>query len=124
MKHLLTFALSLSFLACGNAQQPPPRPSPSIKQGVYGFTSYFDDVCTSVCEVRHTSMSIVAMRDKRDDVAYTATSAKETGFYEIAMAAGTYQLCTTFRRCTTITIEQDKLVEANYEMGAGPGWSL
>ncbi len=53
---------------------------------------------------------------------HAQTVSDQRGFYELELETGDYWVCTSFRRCVDVTIEEQTLLQLDYEFGAGPGW--
>ncbi|QDE95871.1 hypothetical protein BHS05_08275 [Myxococcus xanthus] len=115
----LLAVMSLSSLACGDGD---PEEAVTISQGVYGMTSYVNDVCSSGCERDPRSMTLLVKSLPQDTDVASVTS-NEDGFYEVALALGDYRICTTFGRCTDFSVGVNEVVRLDYEMSVGPGWS-
>ncbi|QDE67004.1 hypothetical protein BHS09_08255 [Myxococcus xanthus] len=115
----LLAVMSLSSLACGDSD---PEEAVTISQGVYGMTSYVNDVCSSGCERDPRSMTLLVKSLPQDTDVASVTS-NEDGFYEVALALGDYRICTTFGRCTDFSVGNNEVVRLDYEMSVGPGWS-
>lgn len=111
--------MTLSSAACGDFN---PEEAVTISQGVYGMTSYADDVCAPRCDHGPMSMTLTIKSLPQDADVASVTSDKD-GFYEAALALGEYRICTTFGRCTDFSVGTDELVRRDYEMSVGPGWS-
>jgi hypothetical protein len=45
------------------------------------------------------------------------------GYYEIALDAGHYVICTSFRRCTELDLDGKNVHRLDYDFSVGPGWS-
>ncbi|MCP3102293.1 hypothetical protein LZ198_25820 [Myxococcus sp. K15C18031901] len=113
-------ALVLGGLACGGDFDP--EVAVSISQGVYGVTTFVDDVCPSGCDVEATSMTLVVRALPSEEEVATPKSDRD-GFFQVELASGDYRLCTTFDRCTDFSVATAERVRRDYEMGPGPGWS-
>ncbi len=111
--------MTLISVACGDVD---PDEAVTISQGVYGMTSYVNDVCSSECEREPRSMTLLVKSLPQDMDVASVTSNKD-GFYEAALVPGDYRICTTFGRCTDFSVGIDELVRLDYEMSVGPGWS-
>ncbi|WIG95626.1 hypothetical protein KGD87_34975 [Myxococcus sp. SDU36] len=111
--------MSVSSLACGDVD---PEEAVTISQGVYGMTSYVNDVCSSGCEREPRSMTLLVKSLPQDTDVASVTS-NEDGFYEVALVLGDYRICTTFGRCTDFSVGSNEVVRLNYEMSVGLGWS-
>ncbi|GHG70631.1 hypothetical protein [Comamonas sp. JC664] len=112
--------IALGGSACGDANTLDAL---SISQGVYGLTTYAEDVCTGKCDAGPKSMTFSLRALPGETDVGTVTSSRE-GFYEVALEPGGYRICTTFERCTDFTVEAGQLVRLDYESSVGPGWSL
>lgn len=111
--------MSLSSLACGDVD---PEEAVTISQGVYGMTSYVNDVCSSGCEREPRSMTLLVKSLPQDTDVASVTS-NEDGFFEVALELGDYRICTTFGRCSDFSVGSSEVVRLDYEMSVGQGWS-
>lgn len=111
--------MALSSVACGDLD---PEEAVTISQGVYGMTTYVDDVCASRCEREPRSMTLTIKALPQEADVASVTSSKD-GFYESALALGDYRICTAFGRCTDFSVGTDEAVRLDYELSVGPGWS-
>lgn len=105
--------------ACGDSN---PLDALSIAQGVYGLTTYADDVCTWECDTGPMSMTF-SLRALPGETDVASVRSSREGFYEVALEPGSYRICTTFERCRDFTVEEGQLVRLDYEFSVGPGWS-
>jgi len=46
------------------------------------------------------------------------------GFYDLGLSPGTFWICTSFRRCTEVSIPSRTNLALDYDFGPGPGWSV
>ena len=54
--------------------------------------------------------------------AVASATSNAAGFYELPANAGSYWLCTSFFRCTSVSLAADEKQRRDYAFGAGPGW--
>lgn len=111
--------MTLSSVACGDVD---PVEAVTISQGVYGMTSYVNDVCPSECEREPRSMTL-RVKSLPHDADVVSVTSNEDGFYEASLVMGDYRICTTFGRCTDFSVGVNEVVRLDYEMSVGPGWS-
>ncbi|NVI96906.1 hypothetical protein HV824_02050 [Myxococcus sp. AM009] len=111
--------MSLSSLGCGDFN---PEEAVTISQGVFGMTTYVDDVCSSGCEREPRSMTLL-IKSLPQDTDVASVTSNEDGFFEAELALGDYRICTTFERCTDFSVGSNEVVRLDYEMSLGPGWS-
>ncbi len=101
----------------------------SIAQGVYGLTTSYDDVGDNPIEI-YSGFNIDVFYEKpssdlnEDVVPLASAESDDNGFYEIALQSGEYCVCTTFRRCLNVSIQENEALRLDYEYSVGPGWSL
>lgn len=115
---------------------PPPldtsyiEDSVSIHQGIYGLTTAQDDVGyydpVEVFPGFHVDVFFDApSRDLDQEVMpLLSTESDYRGFYELPLQTGEYYVCTSFRRCTTVSIVDGKALRLDYMFDNGPGWSF
>ena len=101
--------------------------TPTVASGVYGCVTRSDDVGdpdTAALPNFHVDVFAMMPPPTPGDglVPLTESTTDEVGFFEVALAPGTYWLCTTFRRCIMIEIPASPPVRRNYDYGFGPGW--
>lgn len=94
----------------------------TITQGVYGQTTFLDDVCPSGCEPQYKSMKLVVSGKTPPQAAVTITS-DDKGFFQLGTEPGDFEICTEFDRCIEFTVAANAKIRLDYEMSAGPGWS-
>jgi hypothetical protein len=101
----------------------------TIDQGVYGQATTYDD--TSGGEVEYMEgldVEVFLEQPSTDpeDGATPHASARsgERGFWEIELAVGDYWLCTSFRRCIFIAIDEGTLLRKDYVFGFMGGWPM
>lgn len=54
--------------------------------------------------------------------AIASVKSSQVGFYELPAVAGSYWLCTSFFRCTSVTLGAGENKRRDYDLGVGPGW--
>jgi len=101
----------------------------TISQGVYGQATKLDDVGENDI-VSYEGFGIDVFDEPPstdpDDGMETLVSTEtvDQGFYEIELDTGNYCICTTFRRCVSVNVVENRLLRIDYEFGVGPGWSF
>ncbi len=97
----------------------------TIQQGIYGQITSLDDVGSDNDPKYLPGFGVdvfaVPAGDALADPIASAVS-NGRGFYEIDVPAGEYVICSSFRRCVSISVAQG-LLRIDYESGVGPGWS-
>jgi hypothetical protein len=101
---------------------------PSIGSGTYGCVTSSDDVGPPQ-PATATPSFVLEVFDTNppptpDDGLTPVASAKtdSMGFFEIALAPGSHWLCTSFRRCTPVTITDGATKAQNYALGESVGF--
>ena len=100
-----------------------------ITQGVYGQVTSQDDIGSNPVEYfpefRIDIFDYEPSDNPNDGAAiHLSAESDDRGFFEAQLKTGTYWICSFFRRCTTININENKIIRMDYEFSAGPGWSL
>ena len=125
MKYLRTasiFAL-VSLNSCG--VDPNIESMLTIHQGIYGQTTSASDVAPDTSS-HYNQMEIRVFPEMSTFAGVppiATTTSNDRGFYEIALEPGSYQLCTSFGRCVTATVQANSHPRWDYEFSAGPGWT-
>ena len=89
----------------------------TIQQGVYGQLVQGCD--TSGCQDQPAAGEHVVVYAASESSAFASADADGDGFYEIALPAGDYTLCTY--NCTQITVPDHALVRYDWTSGPGGG---
>lgn len=122
LKSIFAACVALS-AACTDGADTNVERFVSIGNGVYGQTTTFDDVGNNSVEPHSMMLRIEHADGHTDSVAPKSVTSDSRGFYELAVGAGSYRICTTFDRCESLTISTDQLWRCDYELGPGPGWN-
>lgn len=114
--------------SCGRGAEDCRARQPSQAEGVYGCVTSANDI--GKVEVRPLpGFSIQAFQSEPpptpDDglVPWMETKSDAAGFYALSLSAGSYWICTSFRRCVAVAVPAGENVALHYEFGLGPGWS-
>src|SRR5437870_1865164 len=110
--------LLLVAAACGVDRDVEHRVT--ITTGVYGQTTSSSDVGSD--RGPHYYQMDIELRDHTDARLAQARSG-EQGFYELAAVPADYRICSSFGRCTDITIAANQRLRCDYEFTLGGGWS-
>jgi len=124
------FAAAGLVLSCGSERKEPDCLGlrPQQVEGIYGCITSANDVgAPSVAPLPGFPVQAFTSQPPPtpDDglAPFRETRSDAAGFYALPLPAGSYWLCTTFRRCTAVTVPPQVNVPLHYEFGVGPGWS-
>lgn len=117
--------------------EPPPQPLPtpieveqqvSIDQGIYGLITTYDDVGSYNPILVLPGFTVNVFYEKpssgEEAIPLLSTESDSRGIYQIPLQSDEYCVCTAFRRCTSITVSENKTLRLDYDFSNGPGWSL
>ena len=89
----------------------------SIKQGIYGLTYSVNDAGNTNEKIISDFRVIIKQGLDVDTV-----RSDWRGIYQTNLNPGEYEICTSFGRCTTISLGNE-IMRCDYEFSVGPGWS-
>src|ERR1700737_3440396 len=98
----LALVSALAIAACGGTTTAVDRnigPRVTVATGVYGQTTEYDDVGAQNMPVYKMDLRLVGA----DGATVKTMTSGDRGFYEVAVDAGAYRICTSFDRCQAIT---------------------
>ncbi len=110
--------------ACGASIDRDVSDRVTISQGVFGQTTRHDDVGSNPVEYHQMDLVVFAAPRAQGVEPVARVTSGERGFYEVELAAGDFEICTTFDRCAQFSIGEGERARLDYEFGAGPGWSV
>ncbi len=129
----ITASAALMVTSCGNSSDGITAcrsRSPALAESVYGCITQSNDVGNPPPPASPLSGFSVDIFQSTppptpDDglSPYVETKSDTSGYYEIGLTSGNYWICTSFRRCVTLTVPATMCVALDYDFGAGPGWS-
>ena len=96
-------ALAVAVLGGTACREFDPEDALSISQGIYGMTTYVDDVCRGECEVEPISMTLL-VQALPGETEVASVQSNRDGFYQLSLEPGQYRICTTFGRCTDFSV--------------------
>lgn len=121
---MLVGGVTLGLAACSEASPGIDRQVEdrlTISSGVYGQTTSLDDVGNNSPQYYPMTLSVFTSQDHNAAVA-SATS-DQRGFYQIQLAPADYAICTSFDRCSPVSVTDRQCVRLDYSFSFGPGWS-
>ena len=129
---LVVSMLAASPTACGGERSPTEEClelKPGTASGVYGCATSINDVGRDrkpqvLADFGVQVFAEEPPRTPNDGLTPLAsTKSNSLGFYELALAPGSYSLCTTDRSCTAIEIRANEPLRKNYLSSfGGAGW--
>jgi hypothetical protein len=96
----------------------------TIQHGIYGQATSVSDVGASnpqyltQFEIRVYTAAQYQSGGNPDATVLTSS----VGFFEVPLSDGDFFLCTSYMRCTHLTISNSELKRCDFEAGPGPGW--
>jgi hypothetical protein len=111
----------------GSSSQDCSAIVPTLSQGLYGCITQTNDVGTpSTGPLANFTVNLypesVAAPAAGGGEALASAKSNRVGFYEMPAIAGSYWLCTSFFRCTPVTLAAGEKKRRDYDFGVGPGW--
>lgn len=99
----------------------------TISQGIYGITTSSNDVGGGNSETYPEFNIDIFTEEPSSDLdidtgLLVSLQSDDNGFYEVELEIGDYYLCSSFRRCITVSINENDVSRHDYDFGAGPGW--
>jgi len=110
-------ALLLAISACTTTSFIDPEEVVTIERGVYGLTVSGCD--TSGCEDNPYEHAVVTATPAGTTGPEVTTTSDDDGFFQLTLAAGTYELCV--HSCITVTVVDAERVRRDFISGPGGG---
>ena len=107
----------LAVLVCGCGLDRNIDGKVTIEQGVYG--QLIEGCDSSGCQDQPAAGEHVVVYAASQSTVFASADADGDGFYEIALPAGDYTLCTY--SCTQITVPDQSVVRYDWTSGPGGG---
>jgi hypothetical protein len=121
--------VALAALGCGGGGEGIDRHVEdlvTIDQGIYGQITSADDVGDADhAYLAGFGVDVYTIPDGTvlgTPLANTV-SGQERGYYELALDAGDWLVCTRFQRCVIVTVAAGQRLRLDYEFSNAPGWS-
>jgi hypothetical protein len=116
--HRLALLLALSAsAACATTDLIDPDEVVTIQQGLYGLTISGCD--TTGCTVSAYENAPITVTAAGATSPLLTTTSDDEGFFELALPAGSYELCV--HSCIDVTITEGQRVRLDFESGPGGG---
>ena len=125
-------ALVLAFAAsaCGSSDKVVDRNVEkrlTITQGLYGQATAYTAGASEEPLVYIPGEELIVFPGNQpvtaDSVVLASTKSDDHGFFQIQLDAGTYFLCTSFRRCVNPSVRAGECVRYDFDYGDAEAWS-